>query len=78
MIGGKMKTISDEEYELFQKLKTIVLHSEPERSGVYFICGEGGERDSMGLPEKINVCPAYGLDGMAQYTKTKDYSAPEW
>jgi len=78
MIGGKMKTISDEEYELFQKLKTIVLHSEPERSGVYFICGESGERDSMGLPERISVCPALGLDGMAQYTKTKDYSAPGW
>jgi len=32
----------------------------------------------MGLPEMIIVCPAYGLDGMAVYTKTTDYSAPEW
>jgi hypothetical protein len=44
----------------------------------YFICGEGGEKDDMGLPEKIMVCPAYGLDGFAMYTKTSDYSAPEY
>ena len=44
--------------------------------GVYFICGEGGEKDSMNLPEKILVCPAYGSDGFAVYTKSSDYSAP--
>jgi hypothetical protein len=44
----------------------------------YFICGEAGEKDDMGLPEKIMVCPAYGLDGFAMYTKTSDYSAPEY
>lgn len=61
-----------------EKYETILKHAMSEKTGVFFICGEGGERDSMGLPEKINVCPAYGLDGMAQYTKTKDYSAPGW
>jgi hypothetical protein len=44
--------------------------------GVYFICGEGGEKDSMNLPQKLLVCPAYGLDGFAVYTKSSDYSAP--
>jgi len=73
-----MKEITDEEHELFTKLKKIWVHSVPEKSGLYFICGEGGDKDGMGLPEMIMVCPAYGLDGMAIYTKTKDYSAPEW
>ena len=73
-----MKEITDEEYELFQKLKKIWFHSQAENTGTFFICGEGGEHDRMGLPEMIMVCPAYGLDGMAIYTKTKDYSAPEW
>jgi hypothetical protein len=73
-----MVEITEQEYELFQKLKSILIHSQPELHGVFFICGEAGERDSMGLPERINVCPALGLDGMAQYTKTKDYSAPGW
>ena len=70
--------MTDEEYELFQKLKKIWFHSQAEKTGTFFICGECGEHDRMVLPEMIMVCPAYGLDGMAIYTKTKDYSAPEW
>lgn len=60
-----------------EKFLNIFRHANAEKlAGVYFICGEGGEKDAMGLPEKIMVCPAYGLDGMAIYTKTSDYSAP--
>ena len=73
-----MVEISKKEYELFQKLKKIWIHSSPEKSGAYFICSEGGEKDYMGLPDRIFVCPSYGLDGMAMYKKEKDYSAPEW
>ena len=73
-----MIEITDEEYELFQKLKKIWIHSSSEKSGAYFICGEGGEKDEMGLPEYISVCPAYGSDGIAMYKKHKDYSAPGW
>ena len=58
-----MIEISNEEYELFQKLKKIVLHSNAEKyPGVYFICGEGGSKDTDGLPEFILVCPAAGAD----------------
>jgi len=73
-----MIEISNEEYELFQKLKKIWIHSSPEKSGAYFICGEAGEKDGVGLPEHIMICPTYGSDGMAMYTKSKDYSAPGW
>lgn len=73
-----MVEITEEEYELFQKLKKIWIHSSPEKSGAYFICGEGGEKDELGLPEFISVCPTYGLDGFAYYKKHTDYSAPEW
>lgn len=61
-----------------EKLKNIIIHLLPDRTGVYFICGEGGTKDEMGLPEAIFVCPSYGLEGMAIYTKTTDYKAPEW
>lgn len=73
-------TITQKEYAVFQRLKKIWGHSVPEMSGQYFICGEGvgGERDEMGLPEYISVCPAFGLDGFALYKKHKDYSAPGW
>lgn len=73
-----MVSISEKEYELFQKLKKIWIHSSPEKSGAFFICGEAGEKDSMGLPEFITVCPTYGLDGFAYYKKHTKYSAPSW
>jgi len=41
-----------------------------------FICGGSEEKDEMGLPKMITVCPAYGLDGFAVYHKTSDYNAP--
>lgn len=43
-----------------------------------FICGLSGARDQMGLPERLFICPAEGLDGFAVYTKTRDYDAPGW
>ena len=67
-----------EDHVLFENLKKIWKHSTPEKSGAFFVCGEGGEKDDMGLPEMIMVCPAYGLDGFAIYKKTTDYSAPEY
>ena len=72
-----MPEITEKEYELFQKLKTILKHSKAEQlEGVYFICGEGGEKDAMGLPKFIQVCPAFGLDSFAMYKKHTEYSAP--
>jgi hypothetical protein len=43
-----------------------------------FICGGSEEKDHMGLPKTITVCPAYGLDGFAIYEKKGEYSAPGW
>ena len=73
-----MVEITEKEYELFQKLKKIWIHSSPEKSGAFFICGEAGEKEEMGLTEYISVCPTYGLDGFAYYKKHRDYTAPEW
>ena len=62
-----------------RRVHKMVRHLSAEKlEGVFFICGEAGEKDEMGLPEKIMVCPAYGLDGFAIYTKTSGYSAPEY
>jgi len=61
-----------------EKYETILRHAMSEKTGVFFICGVSGEKDSMGLPEKIMVCPTYGLDGFASYKKDRDYSAPGW
>lgn len=59
--------------QLTEKLKTVFMHSAPEKfDGIYFICGESGNKDQFGLPEKILVCPANGLDTFAIYTKTSE------
>lgn len=58
------------------KIKTGLQHDHPERTGRYFVCGETGERDDVGLPEYIFVCPTYGLAGFATYRKDRDYSEP--
>ena len=61
-----------------RRVHKMLRHLSAEKlEGVYFICGEAGAKDDMGLPEKIMVCPAYGLDGFAIYSKTSGYSAPE-
>ena len=73
-----MHVISDDEYKQFQALKKVWIHLRAENTGVYFICGEGGEKDELGLPEYISVCPTFGLDGMAMYKKHREYSAPGW
>ena len=63
-----MPHITDKEYKQFEVLKKIFHHSSPDKfEGVYFVCGEGGERDELGLPEYLTVCPAYGVD--ARLTK---------
>lgn len=73
-----MVEITDKEYQQYRILRKIYLHSKlaEEFPDLYFICGEAGEKDSMGLPDHIMVCPSCGLDGMAMYTKTTEYSAP--
>lgn len=41
-----------------------------------FICGIGGEKDSMGLSEFVSICPTYGAAGSAFYKKHSEYSEP--
>lgn len=44
----------------------------------YFISGEYGPKDPNGLPEKICVVPAYGLDWHMIYERTEKTQGPEW
>jgi hypothetical protein len=45
---------------------------------IYFICGEGGEKDKNNLPKQIHVCPAYGVDWFQVYERTEKSYGPEW
>lgn len=44
----------------------------------YFICGHGGQVDKNGLPDKVFLCPAYGVDWFQIYEKTEKTVATEW
>lgn len=48
--------------------------------GVYFICGEAGEKDKNGIPDHIHICPAYGSDVVYRYIRDPNQKmfAPEW
>lgn len=64
-----MKTITEREYAQFQQLKEMFIHSTPEASGAFFICGASKDTDEYGLPESILVCPSYGVNIIASYRK---------
>lgn len=63
-----------------RKIKSLVKHELlAEKMGdIYFICGEGGEKDKNGLPERIHVCPAYGVDWFQIYEKSQSSVGPEY
>lgn len=62
-----------------EKLAMVVRRLNPENyPGIYFISGEYGPKDANGLPEKICVVPAYGLDWHMIYVRTEKTQGPEW
>jgi len=61
------------ELKRLRQIELIVRHDMlAEKMGnIYFICGEGGEKDRNGLPDRIFICPAYGVDWFQVYEKTE-------
>jgi hypothetical protein len=59
---------------ILSKVRVAMLTDSPEKTGALFITGIDGDKDEMGLPEKLYISPTYGLEGTATYTKTSDYS----
>jgi hypothetical protein len=44
----------------------------------YFIHADGGNKDINGMPERIYVVPAYGVDWSQVYVRTDKVTGPEW
>lgn len=68
------------ELKSLRELKAIVRHEllAEKMGNVYFICGEGGEKDKNNLPEQIHICPAYGCDWFQIYERSDKTFGPEW
>lgn len=58
--------LKKENERLAHIVKRIYLENFP---NTWFTCGEIGNKDENGLPEMIQVCPAYGVDWSAIYKK---------
>ncbi len=59
----------------YEKLRNLIISTNPERLNTYFINGEGGTKDSAGLPERVYICPAFGADFSIMYKRidSNDY-----
>lgn len=63
----------------YEAAMKIVRSTYPDRfPNSYFIHGEFGEKDQNGLPEKLMIVPAYGVDWFQVYQKTDETFGPEW
>ena len=60
------------------RLRKTLDHIMAQRTGTYFICGDVGPKGEMDLPHAIMICPQYGSDGFAIYTKTTEYDSPKY
>lgn len=61
-----------------EKMKYFLQHNvfAEKQYGVYFVCGEAGDKDLNGVPEHIFVCPAYGSDITYCYNRIDSSDAP--
>ena len=68
------------ELAMLRKCYSLIKHTGlAEKMGnIYFICGEGGQKDENNLPDKIHICPAYGVDWFRVYEKTRSAIGPEY
>lgn len=69
-----------EKYKLaYESAMNIIRSTYAEKfPDAYFISGELGTKDDNNMPEKILVCPAYGLDFVYVYERTEKTHGPEW
>lgn len=52
-------------------LKKVFKHIFPEKTEAYYLCGEQGEKNQIGLPEYVIICPAFGKQELARYQRVE-------
>lgn len=65
--------------EKCDKQAMILRRLSPDRfPDTYFIHSGLGEKDENGMPKKLLVCPAYGVDFTYVYEYNNKMTGPEW
>lgn len=85
-IRKELQMLTDEAADEIERLREkctkqamILRRLNPEHfPDTYFICGEAGEKDQNGMPAKIMVAPAYGVDFHYEYVYNGEVRGPEW
>lgn len=76
---GELFALRQQKQELERYRKMFMHTFAAEKVGnIYFICGEGGQKDKNNLPDKIHICPAYGVDWFQIYERTDKTFGPEY
>lgn len=50
-------------------MKKVLKHIFPENSESFYLCGEKGQKDDLGLPEFVMICPAFGKQEIKTYKR---------
>ena len=64
--------------EAYARIRATIIHSRPELTGEYFICGGSEVDERLGVPERVEICPAMGSDVVYIYERTDRSIVPEW
>jgi hypothetical protein len=62
----------------YERIRATIRHANPERTGAYFVCGGGPVDDELGVPQRVEICPAFGSDVVYMYERTERIKAPQW
>jgi hypothetical protein len=62
----------------YERIRNAIRHANPERTGAYFICGGSSVDDELGVPERVEICPAFGSDVVYTYKRTERIRVPQW
>jgi len=76
IMSAKIKDL-ESKIALYEKIFTHSFAAD-KVGNVYFVCGEGGEKDDNNLPKQIHICPAYGCDWFQIYERTDKTFGQEW
>lgn len=64
--------------QAYARIKVAMLSTNPEKSNYWFPCGEAGTKNDQGLPQYIDICPAYGADTWTRYSRTNLAGGLDW
>lgn len=64
--------------ETYARIKVAMLSTNPEKTNFWFPCGESGSKNEQGLPQYIDICPAFGADTWTRYSRTSLEGGLEW